>query len=339
MRLLLVRIPVARSALIARSLFGRVPGVDVRAILELSRSPDSSLPFPFELVPGKAVNVDLMREKIALITKGFRPDLAMIWTPLFGLAETAAAVLRKQGVDVMWVEDFFDGKVILDRIGCQYTEKSELKKYLPMWRSRIIRFPVDTRFAQPSGKIPRILYRRYGGPNRTVVVFGQVPRDMALKETRGRIPYLDWLSSLFEANPKTLFLFKHHPAAKTDRKILKDRENVIEIKESIKSLFRAYYAFASWSSTTIIQGALVGAKFAAEGRHFLDDERLVVRTSPGAGMRDIYRRIVSFKPDPDLMSRALSFVTTRYAVHPASPLFVERITSSSEKYFSGAGGG
>jgi hypothetical protein len=327
MKIFTVRIP----HFVCQDLFKHLsPHHEIFSVLE--NTPPEPLSFPHTVVSYKIGDPVRISEEIRALLFKFRPSVAIVWTPLLWYSEAAAAAIRASGVNLIWGEIFMDGKIVLDRQGCQYTRSNDLQTYLPSWTSTAIDPPRTTRIQQIPDQPPESLYAILGPPDRTIVVFGQVPQDRALMDNLGRTPYLRWLDTLFSENPQTRFAFKHHPLTPTSF-LYGRRRNVSTTDASIWSLFRAYRAFAAWSSTVIMEGIMAGVSFVTEGHHFLDDPRLVLRVSPGRAGR-LLPRIASFAPDPLLLQRTLSFVTTRYALHPSDPLFPQRLLLPSDEFFS-----
>jgi hypothetical protein len=254
-------------------------------------------------------------------------------TPRYWYSEAVAEACRHEGVDTFWSEVSVGDRILLDRIGCQYTEDSELVRFADIVPVAPARPLGPTRFPQPPERDPAALREALTqGAERVVVVFGQVPWDHATGSIPGGMGYLDWLNALLSRNTDTLFLFKHHPVAPTPG--LEEHGHVRPVDESIHALLGAFRCFAAFSSTVILEGAYGGRVFATGGRHFLDDPRLclrVLRPEDGAGL---HARLATARPDAAALWRRLGFISRAYLLPPESSHVLRRLTTTSEDFFT-----
>lgn len=259
---------------------------------------------------------------------------AIILTPYSVFGEGAVRALEQRKIPFLWSEVFPGNRLLLDRLGCQYTDPNEIS-----YESRILQLdpdlPIGSRFPQPQDKPIDALHKIHGKD--AVVVFGQVPNDHSLLHQPAP-SYPEWLDLLFTSNPSTRFLFKHHPIHAHNPMGLTPGigcyPNVRVINESIHSLFKAYDAFAAYGSTTVLEGVALGLSFATHGRHFADRSDLVLRVSSPSAAKDLLGKLRSFKPNLPSLRRRLSFLTRYYAFRPNDPRIATRILLSSEAFFS-----
>jgi len=275
-----------------------------------------------------------VEERVTEIVRLYKVSHAIVLTPLSQYGMAAWKVLAGCGVDTLWGEVFPDGKLVLDRLGCQYTARNEIALYEDEVQPLTPELPIGTRFPQPQERTTADLWTAYG--REAIVVFGQVPCDHSLlgQEEPG---YDHWLDLLFRANPETKFLFKQHPAVEWTElartKGLDEYPNVREINESIHSLFSAYDTCAAYGSTTILEGVSRHLAFVTGGRHFVDSDRLVIRMKSLGGAVDLWRKLRAFQPDEGALKRRLGFLTRYYALRPEDPRIADRLIRSSDDYF------
>lgn len=262
---------------------------------------------------------------------------AVVLTPYSEYGEETAKTLLRLRVPFLWSEVFPGGKILFDRLGCQYTEKNEIETFEAIVPVIDPELPIGTRFPQPDRCPAAELSGRYG--NRAVAVFGQVPTDNSLKNQSGRLPYYEWLDLLIRKNPDTTFVFKHHPASSANPKALtvgiEAYPNVKVMSESVDSMFEAFKGCAAYGSTTILEGVSRGTPFLTGGRHFMDSPALVVRADTEVGTDNVLDRLLGFKPEPAALRRRLSFLTRHYAMNPLDERVLDRILLSSEDFFGG----
>lgn len=278
--------------------------------------------------------------RIAEIVDRHAIQCAIVLTPLWWYGEEAAKALRSLGVRVLWSEIFPGKRMLFDDLGCQYTSVNQLKIHADRFPPLRPAFPKATRYPQPAWKDPSLLRRKHQeDTNRPIIaVFGQVPADNALRDMTGGVSYYEWLDAIFTENPDTTFLFKQHPAWKTNKALLTmglDKyPNVTELDESLDSMFMAFDAFAAYSSTVIFEGAVHRKHFATGGQHFLERDGLRLRITSKEEAQGLYSKLMSFKVDEDLRNRWLAFITHAYTMEPGDPRIVERLRLTAEEFFA-----
>jgi len=263
---------------------------------------------------------------------------AVVLTPLFWYSEAIAEVLDAAGVNRIWSEVFLGGKLIFDRLGCQYTTVNEVNEFGDILPAVAPDLPVVTRFKQPEIILPKVLRAKYGVEGgRAMAVLGQVPSDNALKDTTGGLPYYEWLDAIFRQNPDTKFIFKHHPVIKINpngaTEGLEKYPNVRVVDESIWSLFLAFDGFVSYSSTAILEGLIQRKRFATGGFHFMAHPGLCLRVTAPEDAASLYERVTTFAIDPGVYERRIGFVTQRYTLRQTDPRMVERILLPSAEFY------
>jgi hypothetical protein len=254
---------------------------------------------------------------------------ALVTQRLLWYSVLVERVCRELGIQLTWCEVFFDDRIIMDRQGLQYCKDNDIH-YEAIGSAELPLLPQKTRQPQPTTMPPEALRAKLGVvdlPN-TVVVMGQTPYDMAVKEYPW-VGYEAWLDALFRNNLSTWFLFKHHPQAKTPG--IENYSNVRVIDESLESLWGAFDLFASFSSTTIFEGMIRGKKFATGGYHFCSGLSLPVHTAVEA--RNLVERLKAYSIPTEAWNRRLFFVCNRYTVPLNSPRLWERMNKPSKKYF------
>jgi len=291
-----------------------------------------------EMLSGTRHDPEPMKEEARGIMSRYPLSLVVLLTPLYWYSEAIRQVADEKGIPIMWAEIFPGGKVVFDRIGCQYTRDNEIIRYADSAPLTDPEFPDSTRFTQPTQRMPYEMRADYNPDNKPcVVVFGQIPQDHSLMDTNGGIGYYEWLDAVFRQNPDTLFLFKQHPHWKANANVrttnIETYANVREVDESIWSLFPSFDAFASYSSTCIFEGAIQGKVFATGGLHYLNHPGLCMRIVRPDQASDLYEKLRAFRLDESLLKNRLSFVTRRYALKPTSPLVGDRFKLTSEEFF------
>lgn len=340
--LLLFRVPVDKAILLARN-------------WDLGKAYDMSLmsDFPLEAAESSGLFVDCIslpragegayhpgrfeevRDLASMVIRRRGVAKAVILTPLFWMSEAIRSACEKARVESIWSEVFLTDKLVFDRVGCQYTADNEIVRYAERAR------PLDpeplgpTRFPQPPGRDPASVRASLGaGRGPCVVVFGQVPQDNSLRDTKDCMTYPGWIDAIASANPSTTFLFKHHPVKHTPG--VERHANIRPVNESVGTLLSAFDAFAAYSSTTIIEGAAnAGRIFATGGHHYLSGDGLTVKINAARYAGGLYERLSAARPDPARLRRRLGFVTRRYALRPSSPEVLRRLTVSSDEFFLG----
>lgn len=265
--------------------------------------------------------------------------------PLMWYSNLVTKICKDIGIKLVNYEVFLGDFHIFDTIGSQYTHDNEIVRYASTCRTWDPRLPCGTRFEQPDGVSPPELYQRYGDPHNTIVLFGQMEGDMSLVDVEGRIPYAIWMQELVGRNPEVTFLVKDHPLmtkrdaiAPTVERLFRTRENVKLFEESIQSAFRAYWAFAAYSSTTIVEGAFRGIPFITGGYHFLDDPALALRVTAKEEFNAILPRYEEFEPDVKAVHRRLGFITGIYTMKADDPRILDRILLSADEFYGRHGG-
>lgn len=322
--LLLVRCPPAFANALAAN-----PHLSGNRFVALGQqSIDSVNHRAFEAVIEDRPHYDEPARTAALVTQiiqGFRVREIVIAQPSFWYSTVVAAVAQRFDVPVIWLEQAFNGRAYLDRIGAVYTPENEIGTYVPQHEPRPIP-PLRTRLDQPPSRSAYEVRAQYG-PG--IVVFGQVPYDMAVLQYPG-LSYDDWLHELFTQNPDTPFLFKHHPLAST---VFRQwYPNVRMLDESVETLLAAYEYFASFSSSTIAECVAAGRKVVTGGYHALRHSGC---TLDDAIDRLAWRLKWDFVPDPEAIEHWLSFLYHEYSVDLNSQQAAQRLLWRSPQYFRG----
>ena len=231
-------------------------------------------------------------------------------------------------IPLIWCELFFDGRIIVDRIGLQYCKQNELR-YESAGEPTEPLLPTATRWRQPEDVPAAQLYKLYNTSRDSdvVIVLGQTPFDMSLREYPD-VCYEQWFDRLFTSNPNTKFIFKHHPSCETLS--VRKYPNVHESLVNIDSLFNAFDRFAAFSSTTIFEGLIKGKKFVTGGYHFCSGNGLVLE-SPD--VTNITEKLKAFNINAEARRRRLWFICNKYTIPLSSPKLVERIVKPSEEFF------
>lgn len=337
--LILVRVPPAHATRLASN-----PRIADRFQVVLMAYENKSRPDPsIPVVPFGGHRTEEEYQRIARETaEKYDGSHGVVLTPLMGLSNLVRAGLSEGGVkELLWSEVFLSGKLILDRVGCQYTHDNEIIRYADHFPILTPEIPLDTRFRQPHFRPPgTVRDRNSNGHEKVVVMFGQVPGDHATKDTHGGMSYYEWIDALVTRNPDTLFLFKQHPASKMTagaftRGIEKYR-NVREIDECLNTLFMAFDAFAAYSSTVIFEGAIQRKVFATGGFHFLHHPELCLRITAPNEADNLYDRMLEFRRNEEIATRYLGFITRAYCLAQTSPLMCDRLTEPSKRYFETA---
>lgn len=260
-------------------------------------------------------------------------DVGYVLAPqkLLWYSDVLQRVAAHYQVQLVWTEAFFEDRMIFDRAGLQYCESNDLHTYWlkPSPPPR----PMDTaRERQPAAAIRSAILAKYrlAGDANPVVVLGQTPYDMSLVQYPW-VGYRPWLTALLKNNPETTFLFKHHPLAETPGVAA---HNLVVVDEAIDALLSEFSLFASFSSTTIFQGAMRGRAFATGGYHLMDRCGLDVPvTSPGA-CRGVADQLRAHRPDPTLLAQRVGFIQHRYTIQLGSPDVLRRLKLTSDEYFN-----
>lgn len=256
----------------------------------------------------------------------FRPAVAIVSQPLLWYSEVAADVLRGAGARVFFSEQTLGERLFIDERGAPYCPENEIPRW---WRAREwepCEIPGGTKLGQPQPRTAEGIWQRYGIEKgaRPLVLFLQVPGDMAVE----RAPwdyYLPWVRALILRNPQLTILAKHHPSARTP---LPAAPNLIEVDESVASLFEAFTRFASYSSTVILEGVIGNRVFITGGFH----PSAVLLPPARAGDADPYG--LDGWPCPHDREQLLRFLFGRYALAPDDPRLGRRLTVSAAEWYS-----
>jgi hypothetical protein len=279
----------------------------------------------------KVTNLKHVRvyQEILALFRQYKVSHALVTQRLLWYSQLVGQVCKELGIQLTWCECFFDDRIIMDRLALQYCKDNDIK-YEVIGPLEPPLLPKKTRQPQPATLAPEELRAKLGvtDPANTVVVLGQTYYDMAVVE----FPWLNygrWLEALFKANPKTQFLFKHHPQKATP--LIETYKNVRVINESLESLWGAFDLFASFSSTTIFEGMIHGKKFATGGYHFCSGVSMPVHAPEEA--TNLVERLKAYTIPTDAWNRRLFFICNRYTVPLVSPHLWERMNKPSKQYF------
>lgn len=268
------------------------------------------------------------REATAALYRGLLASCnvshAIIAQPLLWYSNVVDSVLDDwrfgpRPVRRFWLEAYFD-RAYLDELGALYTPENEVREFETAAAPEGFPRPVS-KFEQPAARGAESLWSEFGGPERVVVVFGQVPDDMSLVIPDGELGYFEWLDAIFAGNPETPFLFKHHPKMRT---ALPAYPNVVEIDVDVLSLTSAYRYAAAFSSTVIVEGCARGCLFATGGHHAMFGHTLPIRTrvdAPG-----LVGNLAAVEPDDEAIVRRLGFLERCYSVRLSDPCVLDRLT-------------
>ncbi len=232
------------------------------------------------------------------------------------------------GVKLIWSEPFFDGRCIFDQSGLPYTKVNDLCFDESFSDNLVAACPPQpikqTREAQPAE------CHLSGFSGNEVVIFGQVPWDMALRDYPG-LNYRAWLKDLVGGHQSVLFLFKHHPKAQTP--YVPEFENLLVVDASIDWLFEKFQTFAAFSSTTILEGTLRGKEnWITAGNHFLSG---ILPSFPKPGSDWLLEMVQEVQNhDRRAMKRRLAFVTNAYTLPLDGKAVALRLTTESHQFFA-----
>jgi hypothetical protein len=249
---------------------------------------------------------------------------------LLWYSDVLEQVCRDLKIELTWCEIFFDDRIIMDRTGLQYCKDNDIHYESTIKPAEPI-LPKKTRLKQPSSMPAAELLTKLKvvKSDETVVVLGQVPHDMALRQFPG-LSYPEWLHAIFTHNHGTTFLFKHHPQAPTAG--IEKYSNVRVINEGLDSLWGAFSLFASFSSTTIFEGMIRGKKFATGGYHFCSGLTPTVHSTAEA--KGLVEKLRAHETPQEAWTRRLTFICNHYTIPLTSPNLWKRMTTTSEQYFA-----
>lgn len=267
-------------------------------------------------------NPDETFDLYAALATAARVSHAIVAQPLHWYSEAVAAGLTHSamGVRVFWLESYFD-RATLDEVGAAYTPDNEFLRFEARCATLPVRRRAVSKFEQPASMSPAVLHEMFGDGPGVVPIFGQVPGDMALADSSGGLPYLEWIDAIVAGNPDVRFLFKHHPMARTD---LPAYPNLFEVDVDVLSLLAAYPMAAAYSSTVIREGVERGVRFATGGHHLLSG--LTYRVTDRDRARDLVATLAECGTLPGPLLRRLSFLEHRYALRLSDPDALVRLT-------------
>jgi len=274
-------------------------------------------------------------------------DIAIIQQKLFHLSDMVAEVCRKMHIPVVWTERFFDGKMVFDRTGLHYTPENEIYSFVDTIKAEpfgYIEYPISTRQPQEEVISKKDVFDKYGlnKEDKHIVIMGQTTFDMSLKHSiNGRVKtWNDYIKMLLEANEDVVFLIKHHPQYYTSHEYRRkedigwlDDTRVIEVRENIQTLFRAFKYFTSFSSTTVFEGILKGKIFATCGHHYCNDKGLVIQLRTTEVATNLYERISSFKINTEKVHRYSMFVCNYYALDLKGEHLVQKLNLPADEFY------
>lgn len=270
------------------------------------------------------------RELLRLFS-AYKIRYALVAQKLIWYSDLVEKACLELGIQLVWCECFFDDRIILDRVGLQYCKENEIHFESVVKPAPLLPLTGRTRQAQPAALTTEELMAKLQipVPGEPVVVLGQVPQDMALKEYPG-LSYVDWLDALFRNNLSTYFLFKHHPLMKTPG--IERYSNVQVIDENIETLWNSFQLFAAFSSTTIFEGMTRGKKFVTGGYHLCSGLTLEVLIASQASK--LVEQLHAYQLPREAWLRRQMFLCNYYAIPMSSSRLWERITTSSEQFFT-----
>lgn len=252
---------------------------------------------------------------------------------------------KELNIPVINTETAFDDKWLFDWKGCQYTNGNEIYDYvnkISLTSDKAIDYPKTSRQDQPSTISKEKFFEKYKlDPNGEYIVFlGQLAWDMSIKQSvnSNTKTYKDYINLILKSNPKTTFIFKHHPlynrsSRKNEIEFVKDYPNVVLVDESLETLFNIFDYFTSFSSTTIIEGLLRNKKFATMGFHYCNNDDLVLQLRIDDRATDLYKRLKEFKINQETKMRYLRFIFNYYTVDLSSKKLAYRLLLPSQEYF------
>lgn len=279
--------------------------------------------------PAKESNKARIQQELHNLFRGTKVSHVLMTQKLLWYSTVVETVCTSLRIPLTWCEAFFDDRIIMDRTGLQYCKDNDLK-FESIGPVELPLLPKSTREPQPGTTSVDELQSKVPEPRDAVVVLGQTPYDMSLKERPG-IGYPEWMDAMFRGNPDTRFLFKHHPLAKTPG--IEKHSNVTVVNASLDSLFAAFELFASFSSTTIFEGMIRGRSFATGGYHFCSGLTLPVHAAGDA--HDLVGKLRKHTFSAEAWARRLFFICNRYTIPLNSPHLWERLTQSSKAFFEG----
>jgi hypothetical protein len=284
------------------------------------------------------------RQMIDEILDSHKIELVINAQRLHPYANWMDEACKERGIRRIYAESFFDERMIFDWTGLQYDFPNDISRFIdlvPASESPVL--PYGTRENQPPFISKKALLEKYGTTEKTktIVVLGQLLWDMSIKKapfpcTGG---YVEWLASIFNLNPDTMFLFKMHPRYRRviseEMEFLMSFPNVQLIEESLDSLFEAYDFFLAYSSTTIFEGLIKNKVFATGGYHLCGNDFITYQIKNNRQKEDLHTKMRAFSIDPDVRHRYLSFICNYYAVPLGSKRLYDKLTLDPHDYYSG----
>jgi len=249
------------------------------------------------------------REDCKKLLISLNPDIVIISQKLFPVSDKIASLCKELGIQVLWTEAFFDGRLKFDYWGLDYTPTNEIRGFIdsiPL-SDEPIRLPFQTRESQPDMISRDDLFAKYGlnPEDKHIVILGQTIFDMSLKHSKNpeANTYRDYIDLILNNNPDVKFLFKPHPhyfgvykdRYDSDMGFLKQYSNLIVINENIKSLFQIFDRFSAFSSTTIFEGLIQDKKFATMGYHYCAEDSLVLQIRKNSDALNLYDKLGNFE--------------------------------------------
>ena len=264
--------------------------------------------------------------------------------PLHPYNTVMGRVCKELGIDCLNYETFCDDKMILDRVGCQYTCPNEIYKYVDKVKFRrpdILELPKKTRQPQPENLTAQEFFKKYqlDPKGQYIVLLGQLLWDMSVIRTvNPEIKnYIDYVHLVISKNPRTHFIIKPHPIYLArnhrDMRIFKNYKNVTIVNESLDTLFNAFSNFTSFSSTAILEGIIRQKKFATIGFHFCNNDKLAIQLRVNERAEELYSKLNRFKIHNPIREQYLNFICNYYTVAMNSKKLYYRLTMTSDEYF------
>ncbi|MFA5015372.1 MAG: hypothetical protein WC549_07520, partial [Actinomycetota bacterium] len=289
---------------------------------------------------------DALYDQAEQVLKENNISIAIIAQKLFRYSTIMEEACKNNGVKVIWAEAFFDDKLVYDHTGLQYDCPNDIYKYVNKVHmgSNSIDLPKSTRENQPETLTKVEVFKKYSldDAKKYIVILGQLLWDMSiLKSVNKHIKsYDDYIDLIATNNPDTIFLFKHHPYYTYNRsmvetsKYAKEYANIIEINESLETLFGAFDCFTAFSSTTVLEGVIKNKKFATIGYHYCNNDKLVIQLRTNDKVKDLYTRIKDFRINEEVREKYLNFICNYYAVAYDSDKLYHKIVKDPEDYYS-----
>jgi hypothetical protein len=236
--------------------------------------------------------------------------------------------------------------MIFDRKGLQYCPQREIDTFWEEAAGLWPEMPIHTRQPQEDLLTREEVLKKYNldKNDNHIIIMGQTVFDMSLKQSRCRRveTWQEYIEMLLDKNPDTQFLIKHHPqyygphASRREQDIgwIDEIERIIEIRENIHTLFRAFRHFTSFSSTTIMEGLPYGCKFATCGYHFCDDPDIVLQLKTREIFSGLHDRLKDFRIDKEKLHTHLAFITQMYTLPLRSRYIEKKIHMEPDEFYT-----